>query len=284
MQVDMYISQMSKTFLRGLDLIELVDLEGPLTISEIARRTGIELSIVSRTVAACEPYGWLVRVNGRIMTGPRCALLGLTSPATLAIRAAEPLVRAIAAAAGVTSVASALVGRETMVLASEMVSGAGPAVTVGVPSRIPLYVLADGHAIGAQLSPAQLDKLLPAEPYPGRDAMSPGFASAVADFMAQFPGPFHPEPEIVRTRAEFDECLRRVRAEGFSRDHGRLHASISCVARPWPAAGLPSAIACVASRDEIAARRGLIEACLAAATEPGATSQDVIRAAAQQAP
>jgi len=54
------------------------------------------------------------------------------------------------------------------------------------------------------------------------------------------------------------------------------------VARPWPAAGLPSAIACIASGDEISARRGPIEACLAAATEPGATSQDVIRAAARQ--
>lgn len=131
---------------------------------------------------------------------------------------------------------------------------------------------------------APTGEALPAEPYPGRDAMSPGFASAVAGFVALFPWPFHAEPEIVRTRAELDECLRLVRAEGFSRDHGRLHANISCVARPWPAAGLPSAIACIGSRDEIVARQGLIEACLAAATEPGATSQDVIRVAAQEAP
>jgi DNA-binding IclR family transcriptional regulator len=276
---------MSKTFLRGLDLIELVDLEGPLTISEIARRTGIELSIVSRTVSACEPYGWLVRDGGRISSGPRCALLGLTSPATGAIRAAEPLVRAVSAAAGVTSVASALVGRETMVLASEMVSGAAPAVTIGVPSRIPIYVLAEGLAISAQLSPAQLDKLLPAEPYPGREAMSPAFASAIAGFVAAYPGAAHPEPgDIVRTRAELDECIRRIRAEGFARDHGRLHASITCIARPWPAAGLPSAIACVGTRDELGARQALIESCLAAATEPGATSQDVIRAAAREVP
>src|SRR5580698_4536574 len=91
---------MSKTLLRGLDLIELVGLDGPMTISEIARRTGIDVSIVSRTVAACEPDGWLSRADGRIAAGPRCALLGLASPATHAIRAAEPLVRAISAAVG----------------------------------------------------------------------------------------------------------------------------------------------------------------------------------------
>ena len=116
---------MSKTLLRGLGLIEVVDLQGPLTISEIARHTGIELSTVSRTVAACEPDGWLVRVDGRIATGPRCALLGLTSPATRAIRAAEPLVRAITAAVGVTTTASTLAGRDVMVLASEMAGETG---------------------------------------------------------------------------------------------------------------------------------------------------------------
>jgi DNA-binding IclR family transcriptional regulator len=272
---------MSKTLLRGLDLIEVVDLEGPLTISEIARHTGIELSTVSRTVAACEPDGWLVRVDGRITTGPRCALLGLTSPATRAIRAAEPLVRAITAAAGVTTSASALVGREVMALASEMAGETGPAVSVGVPSRVPMHVLADGHAIAAQLSPAQLDKLLPAEPYPGTEAISPRFTSAFAGFVASFPGTTDAEPDLIRTRAELDERIRQIRAHGFARDPGRLHPNIHCIARPWPTIGLPSAIACIGSRAEITARRALVEACLTTATEPGATSQDVIHAAAR---
>jgi DNA-binding IclR family transcriptional regulator len=275
---------MSKTLLRGLDLIELVGLEGPLTISELARRTGIELSIVSRTVAACEPDGWLVRSGGRISAGPRCALLGLASPATHAIRAAEPLVRAISAATGAAASASALVGREVMVLAAELDSAAG--LAVGVPSRVPIHVLADGLAIAAQLSPAHLDKLLPAEPYPGAEALAPDPAagSAIAGFVASFPGAQHADPQVTRTRRELDERIRQIRAEGFSRDHGHIHPSIHCIARPWPAAGLPSAIACVGTHDEIATRRAVIEACLAAATEPAATSQDIIRAAADAVP
>ena len=272
---------MSKTLLRGLGLIEVVDLQGPLTISEIARHTGIELSTVSRTVAACEPDGWLVRVDGRITTGPRCALLGLTSPATRAIRAAEPLVRAITAAVGVTTTASTLAGRDVMVLASEMAGETGHAVSVGVPSRVPLHVLADGQAIAAQLSPAQLDKLLPAEPYPGTEAISAHFASAFAGFAAAFPGATDTEPDLIRTRRELDERIGHIRTHGFSRDHGRLHPNIHCVARPWPTTSLPSAIACIGSRAEITARRALIEACLIIATEAGATSQDVIRAAAR---
>jgi DNA-binding IclR family transcriptional regulator len=280
---------MSKTLLRGLGLIELVDLEGPLTISEIARHTGIELSTVSRTVAACEPDGWLVRVDGRITTGPRCALLGLTSPATHATRAAEPLIRAIAAATGTTASASALVGREVMILASDLAEGAGPRVSAGLSSRIPIYVLADGQAIAAQLPPARLDALLPDEPYPGAEAIPPHLASEVAGFIASFPGSVLPggaggEPDLIRTRGELDEAICDIRAHGFARDHGRLHPSIHCIARPWPAARLPSAIACIGNRDEIATRQALIEACLTAATEPGATSQDVIRAAAGAVP
>jgi DNA-binding IclR family transcriptional regulator len=92
------------------------------------------------------------------------------------------------------------------------------------------------------------------------------------------------EPELIRTRGELDKAICDIRARGFSRDHGRVHPNIHCIARPWPAAGLPSAIACIGNRDEIATRRALIEACLTAATEPGATSQDVIRAAASTAP
>jgi hypothetical protein len=88
------------------------------------------------------------------------------------------------------------------------------------------------------------------------------------------------EPELIRTRGELDKAICDIRA----RDHGRVHPNIHCIARPWPAAGLPSAIACIGNRDEIATRRALIEACLTAATEPGATSQDVIRAAASTAP
>ena len=103
---------MSKTLLRGLELIEVVGAHGSMTVTEIAREMGLEPSIVSRTVAACETDGWLIRVNGKVAVGPRSALLGLTSPTTDAIHRADPLIRALAGVLGVTATAGALIGRQ----------------------------------------------------------------------------------------------------------------------------------------------------------------------------
>jgi DNA-binding IclR family transcriptional regulator len=272
---------MSKTLLRGLGLIELVGLHGPLTVTEIARRTGTDLSIVSRTVAACEPDGWLLRASGKVLVGPRCALLGLTSPASGAIRRAEPLVRAIAAAAGVTASASALVGREVMIIAAAT-AGTTPALIAGVPSRVPVHLMADGRAIAAQLDPGTLAGVLPAEPYPTAEQLiaSLDTGSVLPEFVAALPRADAGENRGPATRAELDAMLAGIRSEGFCRDTGQVNSRIHCISRPWPAAGLPSAITCIGGRDEISERRAIIEACLAAATDPGATAQDVVRAAA----
>jgi len=273
---------MSKTLLRGLDLIETVGLHGPMTISEIARATGTEMSAVSRTVTACEPGGWLVRAAGKVNVGPRCALLGLTSPASAAIRRAEPLVNAIAGAIRVSTSASALVGHETMVLSSSSGAGSDPAIADGVPSRTPVHLMADGRAIAAQLSPETLTKVLPPEPYPVGPQSDANLqvGSAIAHFLdAAGPGGLTATTSIT-TRAQLNLAVEAVVAEGFSRDSGQIHPRVYCISRPWPAAGLPAAITCIGSRDEILQRQAAIEACLAAATEPGATAQDVVQAAA----
>jgi hypothetical protein len=75
-----------------------------------------------------------------------------------------------------------------------------------------------------------------------------------------------------------------VRATGFSLDTGQIHPNILCIARAWPAAELPAAISCVGGRDRITTQRAAIEASLTAATEPGATAHDVVRAAATAQP
>ena len=64
-------TRMSSTFIRGLALLETIDLYGPITVTELAQRTGVDKSTVSRTLAACEPDGWVVRTEGRVALGPR---------------------------------------------------------------------------------------------------------------------------------------------------------------------------------------------------------------------
>jgi DNA-binding IclR family transcriptional regulator len=273
---------MSKTLLRGLELIEAVGVHGPLTVTEIARRMGAEVSFVSRTVSALEPDGWLARVQGRVVVGPRCALLGASSPANDAIRRAEPIVRAVAGIVGVNTIASALVGREAMVLAAATVrDGLGP-LTGGTLSHTPLHLMADGRAIAAQLSSETLDDVLPDEPYPTAQELLEGeaFGDAVTRFMDALPGSQTPLHTLVSGRAELDAAVAQILAEGYSYDTGQVHPGIYCIARSWPAANLPSAIACIGTRDEVFGQRELIESCLAAATAPGATPQDIARAAA----
>ncbi len=80
--------------LRGLKLLETIDVYGPLTVTEIANVTGLDKSWVSRIVTACEPDGWIVRENGRVTLGPRAALLAHSSAAGELIRRAQPLVEA----------------------------------------------------------------------------------------------------------------------------------------------------------------------------------------------
>jgi DNA-binding IclR family transcriptional regulator len=271
---------MSKTLLRGLDLIEEVGRGGPMTVTELARRTGVHITIVSRTIKACEPEGWLLRVDGKVLPGPRCALLGMSSPVSRTIREAEPLVRAIAAVTGLDASADGLVGGDQMMLTS--FGTAGAADLSGALSHIPLHLLAAGRAIAAQLPAEQLDAVLPAEPYPGPEQLLASLqdVAPASTYLAGFRLAPDPAGALPRTRAELEAELESIRAEGFARDPGRIHPSIHCIATPWPTDTVPAALACFGSRERIDADAALIEAALRAATKPGATAQDVIDAAA----
>jgi DNA-binding IclR family transcriptional regulator len=273
---------MSKTLLRGLDLIEEIGRHGPITVSELARRTGVHITIVSRTVKACETEGWLVRDDGRILPGPRCALLGMTSPVSRTIQEAEPLVRAIAAVTGLAASADGLVGGDLMMLTS---FGTAAGLSDALP-RVPVHVLAAGRAVAAQLPPERLDAILPAEPYADADRLlaSLNRSAPLSNYLARFRADRDPAAALPRTRAELDPQLDAIRAGDLSRDHGALHPSIHCIAAPWPTDTLPAAFACFGKPEEIAAGSALIESSLRAAARPGASAQDVIAAAAKSSP
>jgi DNA-binding IclR family transcriptional regulator len=266
---------MAKTLVRGLELIEEVGLYGPMTISDLARRSGVHVSIVSRTVTALEPEGWLIRDDGKIAAGPRCALLGLISPAGQTVRRAEALVRAMAAVTGVATAASGLIGRDVMILAAS--SAAGSELPEGFSSRVPVYVMAAGRAIAAGLPAERLEEILPAGEFPDATEILESLAGSapVPDFLASA-GPGGEEGgAFPRTRPALEAEIATIRETGFARDHGELHPAIHCIAAPWPTPELPAALACIGIREEIAANRDTIEACLRAAIRPGAGAQDI---------
>jgi DNA-binding IclR family transcriptional regulator len=272
---------MSKTLVRGLELIEELGLYGPMTISDLSRRSGVHVSIVSRTVSMLEPEGWIVRVDGKVAAGPRCALLGLISPAGKTVRRAESLVKALAAVTGVATAASGLIGLDVMILAAS--SGAGSELPDGFSSRVPVYVMAAGRAIAAELPAERLEALLPAGEFPdaGQVLESLAGSAPLPDFLAGAGPGQPPDPSIPRNRADLEAEIETIRETGFARDQGELHPSIHCIAAPWPTPELPASLACVGSREEIEVNRSAIEACLRAAIQPGAGAQDIFDVAAR---
>ena len=167
--------------LRGLKLLDTIDVYGPLTVTEIAQVTGVDKSWVSRLVAACEPDGWVIRENGRIALGPRAALLAQSTPADELIRRSQPLVEAIAGVTGLLAQAYGLVGSHATVLAA---AGSGlPSLSLGVNMSTSLVATAAGQVIAAQLEPAKLERVLPQEPFPdplGELSANPGYVAFAA--------------------------------------------------------------------------------------------------------
>lgn len=267
--------------LRGLKLLETIDVYGPLTVTELAQATGLDKSWVSRLVSACEPDGWVVRENGRIALGPRAALLANSSASEDLIRRAQPLVDAIAGVTGLMAQAYALVGANATVVAAAGSRAAN--LSVGVKMRTSLVATAAGQVIAAQLEPAALERVLPEEPFadplaelitnPGYIAFASGrFASAeaVAGVASAVPG----DREQLRRR------LDQVREDGYALDTGDLHPQIGCVAVAWPGTSVTAALICMGTPAEITGSVAQTRRVLEAAARPAATREDVVAAAA----
>jgi DNA-binding IclR family transcriptional regulator len=274
---------MASTFIRGLNLLEVLDHHGPLTITELAARTGMDKGTVSRTVSACVTDGWLARAERGVVLGPRCALLGRRALGSDVISRAEPLVHAVAGATGLMTQAFGLVGPTAVLFASAGGRG-GDARFSGMEAPSPLHIIAAGRAIAAQLTSAELDAHLPPEPFPdGAGFMKSMGESSAAPLFTQFlaEGDSPVPKNVPTTRDELDRQLDLIRQLGAAFDRGELHPALACIAVPWPHLSIPAALACLGTPAQIAANEPLALRCLTTAIGPVATPQDVIAAAAQ---
>jgi DNA-binding IclR family transcriptional regulator len=273
---------MSKTFLSRLAMLEVLDAAGPLTISELAHRSGLDVAVVSRTVAACEGDGWLTRAGGKITIGPRTTLLGHRGPFAEVIARAAPLVHAVAGVTGLLTHAYSLVGASSVLIAAG--PGRHPGPPPGLAARAPLHATAAGHAIAAQLDPARLDALLPPEPYPDASEVTATMTRTAAEPIVT-PAPrattAAARPPLPRRRDELQARLDLVRDDGFATDPAALDPATACIAVPWPQPGFPSAIACLAPPGIITASTALARRALALAAQPGSSPNQVITGAAE---
>jgi DNA-binding IclR family transcriptional regulator len=272
---------MASSFMKGLELLETIDVHGAVTVTELARLTGHDKSTISRMLSACETDGWIVREHRRVMLGPRAALLAYGSAAGQQIRAAQPLVEALAGVTGLTAQAYALVGNGATVIAAA--GGGTPLSSVGVGMNTSLVATAAGQAILTQLDPARLERLLPPEPFPNPLAellRNPGYVAFASGRFAST-GVVADQPAAVpRDRAQLRARVEAVRAEGVAIDRGELHPSIGCIAVPWPGSGDCAALTCMGTPAEITAACGLARVALDAAAQAAATREDVVAAAA----
>jgi DNA-binding IclR family transcriptional regulator len=266
--------------MRGLELLETIDGHGSLTVTELARLTGTDKSVVSRMLSACEPDGWVVRQNGRISLGPRAALLAHSSASAEFVRQALPVVETISGVTGMPSQVYVLVGTRAVIVAS---AGGSLGITVGLGTSAPLFATAAGTVIASQLSEAELNRLLPPEPFP--DAIAdmignPGYAAFTAATFETTPRrSVSPDP-VARSRGELDRRIGQIRISGAALDHGHIHPELGCVAVPWPRTEVHAALACMGSLAEVEDNEDLALAVLRAAAAPGATRADVVAAAA----
>jgi DNA-binding IclR family transcriptional regulator len=278
-------SPVSKTLLNRLAMFETLDVCGPLSITEIAHRTGLDVTVVSRTVSACVPDGWLIRLHGKVALGPRCTLLGHTGQFADVIAAAAPLVHAVAGATGLLTHAYGLVGTHSVLIAAA--AGRGRGGQAGLAVKAPLHATAGGRAIAVQLDPARLDALLPAEPFPDAASLLAGLTDTSADLLFRHPAgqPAAVEgPTLPADRTQLAAHLDAIRTGGFAVDNGSLDPSIHCVAVPWPQPDLPASLACLGGPDALSADAELIRRVLIAAAQPGASPHDIIAAAAASVP
>jgi len=267
--------------LRGLQLLEALDVHGPLTVTELAQATGVDKSWVSRIVTACEPDGWIVRENGRISLGPRAALLAHTSPTERLIRRAQPLLDAIAGVTGLMAQAYTLVGAHATVVAA---AASGPApLSMGVRMNTSLVATAAGQVIAAQLDPPTLERVLPEEPFPDPRAelmTNPGYTAFASGRFAPAEAVARSAPSVPTDLEQLHRRLAQVREQGVAIDAGDLHPQIGCIAVAWPSASVTAALACVGAPTEITGTADRTRGVLEAAAQPAATREDVVAAAA----
>ncbi len=269
---------MSRTFLRGLALLEVLDEIGSIGISDLARRLGSDKGAVSRMVTACESDGWVVRRAGKVELGPRAALLGQSSATSRLVRHVEPIAHAVAGVTGLLVQVSSLVGAKVISIATA--SGEDRAMPSGLDNRLPLWAGAAGKIVAAQLDPRRLDALLPPSPYP--DPQVGNLADETVGDEVFGGGTPHPRfaTTLVHTRADLERQLARIRIDGGFEEHGEIHPNGACVGVIWPESALPTALVCIGTHAIIAARRELLLVTLRAAVRSGATRGDVVTATA----
>lgn len=184
--------------------------EAPLGPTELAQLTGIDRSAVHRILStlARDRLVERSRANGTYHLGIGLASLGLIAANRLDLRRiARPHLEALFARCGET-VNLAVLDGDAILYIDIIETQRGLRMASAIGSRDPVSTTALGKAILAFLPPERQQGLLAKLPIPLRT------------------------PQSLRTRAELQRALARVRADGIALDNEEQEVGACCVSAP----------------------------------------------------
>ena len=152
---------------RGIRVIEAFGVDdASLTVSDIARRSGLHIATASRLIEEFVSLGWLERDGRRVRIGVRLWEVASRASPTLSLReAAMPFMEDIHAVVGHHTQLAVLEGDE--VLFVERLSAPGGAVNYSrIAGRLPLYQSSSGLVLLAN-GPVELQERIIREPMTG---------------------------------------------------------------------------------------------------------------------
>ncbi|MFI5805079.1 IclR family transcriptional regulator [Streptomyces sp. NPDC051561] len=194
---------------RAVRIFEAFTAEDPsLTVSQVARRSGLHLATASRLVAELVSYGFLTRDRDRrVRVGVRMWELAMRASPVRSLRdAAMPFMEGVHDVVGHHVQLAVLDGEETLFL--ERLSAPGAVVNYStVAGRLPLHLSSSGLVLLAHAEPGLRVRVL-AGPLPGRT-------------------PHSPTPAVRLRRV-----LAEVRRQGYALCPGYVHEDALAVAAP----------------------------------------------------
>jgi DNA-binding IclR family transcriptional regulator len=217
--------------------VRIVEAFGPgdtaLTVTEIARRSGLHIATASRLVEELSSFGWLQRDEDRkVRIGVRMWEVVSRASPTLSLReAAMPVMEDLHAIVGQHIQLGVMEGDE--VLFVERLTAPGAVINyTRVAGRLPLHASSSGLLLLAYAPPAQQERIIsrPLEVFTEQTIASP---------------------------SQLRSALAEVRRQGYAFLAGHLHPDATGVAVPVrdPAGKVVAALAIIVPNDDVARSR-----------------------------
>jgi DNA-binding IclR family transcriptional regulator len=192
-----------------LDVLEVLDRNGPTTLAELARETGIAKSTLHRVCSIMFARGWAARDprSGHIELGPRVAWLAHAAPVSPLTAGFHGVARRLVASHNETTCLTVLDGRDSVFIAKEETTHPVRLVTA-VGSRLPAFASASGRVLLADRPEEEVAAL-----YSGCELVTP----------------------TGRRLAGLDELLRILRAarrRGYAENLDETALGLHCLAVP----------------------------------------------------